>query len=79
MQKMCFCCKCCVEENKVYKNKVIEVNSAPNPDSIKWENNDSSGLLVRRFISFIVTVGLLVACNFLFIIYIYLLPPLLEE
>ncbi|KAL4456640.1 hypothetical protein ABPG74_000747 [Tetrahymena malaccensis] len=57
---ICGCCDCCVPKEKVFQKKVINVKDAPNPDSILWENNDSSALILRKIISVIITLAVVV-------------------
>ncbi|EAR88902.2 transmembrane protein, putative (macronuclear) [Tetrahymena thermophila SB210] len=64
---ICGCCDCCVPKEKLFQKKVINVKDAPNPDSILWENNDSSALLLRKLISVIVTIAVVVGSYILIV------------
>jgi len=60
---VCGCCDCCKPQEKVFKKKILSIDSAPNPDSILWENNDSKFLFFRRIISIAITVLILAGCK----------------
>jgi len=57
------CCDCCKPQDKIFKNNILSISSAPNPDSILWENNDSRLLFFRRIISIAITILILAGCN----------------
>lgn len=65
LERCCFmlCKDSCVEnKKKLFMGKELKVISAPDPSNINWLNLDSSkfGKLIRRLISIILTVGLLI-------------------
>lgn len=60
---ICGCCDCCKPKEKVFKTKILDIDSAPNPDSILWENNDSKFLFFRRIISIAITLLILAGCK----------------
>ncbi|KAL4505499.1 hypothetical protein ABPG72_002561 [Tetrahymena utriculariae] len=64
---ICGCCDCCVPKEKQFQKKVINVKNAPNPDSILWENNDSSALLLRKVVSIIVTLAVVIGSYILIV------------
>lgn len=66
---VCGCCDCCKPQEKVFKNKILSIDAAPNPDSILWENNDSKFLFFRRIISIAITV-LILAGSYVLIVWI---------